>query len=70
MTIRIGEIDVEVERVEALEIRKDDVIVITIPDDSSDDDAKALHNLFAQMFAGRKVVVLRAGVALRVMRPE
>ena len=68
MTIRVGETDVEVERVEALEIRKDDVIVLTVPSYSDDASAQAIRSLFAQMFPGRKVAVVYSGVEISIAR--
>jgi len=63
-----GEKEIEIERAQVLEIRKDDVIVITLDRQYPEEAINAVRNLFAQMFPGRKVVTLMDGVGLSVAR--
>jgi hypothetical protein len=62
--------EIKIARLQALELRPEDVIVLGLPAFVAADEAASARNFFAQMFPGRKVVGLMEGVKLSAARGQ
>ena len=60
----------EVERLQAVTVQSDDVIVVTVPADTTAEEAARVQAVVATKFPGHKVIVVTAGIEVLTMRPD